>query len=307
MPSYFDIPPPDPDVTRHWYICGSDRGLVASAYREVVSSIKGASRVLLSGGQCTAEDVIYELTQPVDESGDLRVIVVEDAHLLDLSSLSSYRSAQYPHFLVAVGGIDRPARSDDSFSFFFGRQSSRLVHCRRGGSEALVRVVRRRLQCGQGFAQELVATAKGDTYWLSSEVDKLALLGIGSALAVAHVPLVTSEVRPGDLIGNLLNGAKGLALEGIPSPKEAPMVYRTLETLIVKGCLLYEAQKNAGWSKRVLSDRTGLSAPEIDMLRPHINMFGQIPTERRLNALMRVADRALSGDHRAWAYIISVW
>lgn len=308
MPSYFDIPAPDFSTTRHWYICGPDRGLVSSAYREIVNSAGGAETVLLFGDECSSEDVVYELLQPIDSGcGKPRLIVIEHAHLLDLSVLAKYRSPQYHHFLLAIGGEDRPARADMSFSFFYNRQASCLVYCRPGNDEALCRVVQRRLSCGGEFAQSLVAASHRDTWWLASELNKLALLKLGPSLSAPHVPLITSGYETGNFVGALLSGSKGLACQALPTPRQSPQVFRTLERLIVKGCLLYEAQKNAGWSKRVLSERTGLSIAEIDMLRSHINTFGRIPTERRLNALLRVSDRALRGDRLAWDYIIAVW
>lgn len=308
MPKYVDISGAIPDSVRHWYIAGSDSGIKAAAYQELreYASSRTCEAILLDGASCTTDEVIEALAEP--SYHDLpRLIVLDHADEVNLKVLSSRRSSDYPAWLLAVGGVNVPTTDDADYKFFSSRQCSRLISCQSTSTSKLIPMVSRRLGCGYDFSTALVELSSGDSGWVLREVSKLALLGIGPSLMAGHAPLVTSSTSHGDLVGFLMTGSKGNALRCIPSPNDSARVFFDLEELTIKGALVYEAQKNAGWSKRALLERTGLKSAELDMLRAHINMFGKAPTERRLKALARVSKRARQGDKAAWHVLIALW
>lgn len=310
MARYIDITGDLPDSVRHWYIAGPDRGLVLGAYQEIRrAASEHTDRVeRLDGTDVTADTVIELLRGAGSIEGEKpTLILLDNAEHVDLTSLSDLTTREYPSWLIAVGGHERPTSKDERLRYFYGRQAARMVSCTSPNEARTLVWVQKRLGCTADTARALSERAGRDTEWLAQEMHKLSPLGYRESLEPGHVPLITSPGASGDFIKSLLVGNKGTALACIPSPDLSPSILRQLETLVVKGALVYEAQKNVGWSTRILLDRTGLSQSELAMLRQHVNVFGRIPTERRLRALARVSTRVLRGERTAWQTLVALW
>lgn len=309
MARYLDISGGLPDGVRHWYLCGPDEGLLQGAYMEIRQHAgKSTSEVeLLDGSECSFIELEEVLRSTPIAGGDPVLVVLMNADQVNLHDLAKRRVSDYPAWLIAVGGSQVPSGDDPDFAYFIKRQAAKVVSCKRPDRTKLIRWASQRLGCAGDVAHALVEESGGDTAWLSHELHKLARLGVGPLLASGHIPRVTSGGAGGSLVDALLLERKGTALSCIPDKTSSPAVFRSLELMTVKGALVYEAQKNAGWSKRVLLERTGLSTAELDMLRSHINVFGRIPTERRLRVLAKVAERAVRGERAAWQTLIALW
>lgn len=307
MASYLDVSGRIDD-RRHWYVCGPDRGLAAAAYHELRDILGArASRTVLLDAPAPAElrRLVMAGADPWEDSPPL--YVVERAQDVDMSFLMDARPGDLPSLLLAVGAEEIAPESEHRYAHFFRRNSARMVRCSASSDERTVRWVQRRLGCLQEAAESLVLRASGDTWWLASEVRKLAAVGLGESLRANHIPMLAGSVGEGRVVDSLLRGDKRAALDSIPRREQAPAAVSALERTLLGGALLYEAQKNVGWSARLLSGRTGLGPQELGILRPHVGAFDRHATERRLTVLARVSDRAALGERDAWLSIIAAW
>lgn len=295
---------------RHWYVCGSDRGLVLGAFHELRPWLGcDASRVEYVDGETTPVQHIAEFLAGAGSlPGDApALLVVENADAVDFSFLNGHKAAVWTERLLAVGREDSVASTNERHSYFFKRQPARTVVCRTPSTPRLIVWVQKRLLCGADVAGTLVECSGGDTMWLAHEVQKLASTDLAPHMLPAHIFKVTAPTAQGDIVQALLTENKAAALECLPSPQSAPAVLRRLERLVLEGSLLYEAQTAVGWASRPLMKRTGLGVSDIATLKAHINTFARRPTERRLRALARTAPRALRGERQAWLSLVALW
>lgn len=310
MADYCDISGTLPDDVKHWYICGPDRGQLIGAYQEIRqhAAQHTSHTEVLDGSKASVSEVIEYLRGAGSFEGEAPTLVVLDnAQDLDLTSLQDATTREYPSWLIAVGTEDKVVGKNPRYAYFYRRSAAKMVTCRNLSEKRQLRWVQRRLGCTADTAHAFVSRAGGDTEWLAVEMQKLAPLGYGEQIHPGHVPLITSGTANGNFVESLLLGRKGAALSSIPSKRSCAAVFRQLEELTIKGAMVYEAQKNIGWSSRVLLDRTGLSVNELAMLRGHVNVFGRTPTERRLRAMARVSTRAIRGDRTAWQTLVALW
>lgn len=293
---------------RHWFIHGSDKGIILDA----VDAVRGVVEAKTEGVICldARTDDMYSVFEALTSSSIAEeetlppLVLLWNAEHFDFSGLDQVRPSDLPSYLIAVS--NSPERDPDKTKFF-KKSSARAVKCRELSGNELVKLVWLRLGADKDICSQLVQKCAANSLVVAAYVRLLLNMNIADRLTRPILDLIVPSSAQGDFISLLSDGKKAQAVLCIPNETEAPKVLRNLEDLIVKGSFVNEVQANIGWSPRLLSQRCGLKTNELNMIKSRINSFDKASTARRLAGVTRFSKQARRGDRTAWLSLVALW